>query len=249
MTQMPSVGIERSLPSVGEALALLAAVITLTLVVSPLANEIESRTTWVAIYQIVCVALPVAIFLAIRRGVLASLLEASKPHLGTLALSAIAGGALALVNVALVIELLGLTTTSSAVATPEPAPLALALFVFALVPAVTEEILFRGLVLRALATRHRLAALIVSSALFAGFHFSLPQLAPLFVVGLGAGAVLLASGRVSNSIAFHLGNNGLLIAGVWWRPSWNLAVPQGLLALAVLAASLAILWTWRRSLR
>src|SRR5690606_11084644 len=63
----------------------------------------------------------------------------------------------------------------------EEPPLALVVFAICLVPAICEEVLFRGTVLRALAARLvSVVALVGSAALFSAYHLSLPQLLPTF---------------------------------------------------------------------
>jgi membrane protease YdiL (CAAX protease family) len=80
-----------------------------------------------------------------------------------------------------------------------------------------EELLFRwaifGGLLRALpATRTgRIAAVVLSSAIFAGTHFELRQFAGLFLVGCLLAVVRLRSHRVWPSVMVHAGFNGIAL--------------------------------------
>ena len=94
----------------------------------------------------------------------------------------------------------------------ENPPLPVALLAIALVPAVCEEVLFRGLLLRALATRLVPAAAIALTALaFAAYHLSVVQLVPTFTLGLLAGVLAHRAGSVVPAILAHLLNNGIAV--------------------------------------
>jgi membrane protease YdiL (CAAX protease family) len=91
-------------------------------------------------------------------------------------------------------------------------PLLVSLFAIALVPAVCEEILFRGVLARGLATRLvPSVAIVVSAVLFSVFHLSLVQAAPTFLLGLAYGYLALAARSCVPTIVAHLVNNSLAI--------------------------------------
>jgi uncharacterized protein len=82
----------------------------------------------------------------------------------------------------------------------------------ALVPAVCEELVFRGLVLRAL--RHRLgpaAAVLISAALFGLIHVDPPQAAGAMVLGVVLGWVTHRAGSLWPAMAAHAANNALAV--------------------------------------
>ena len=86
------------------------------------------------------------------------------------------------------------------------------LLAVALVPAVCEEVLFRGVLLRGLAARIApVAALLVSSAMFAVYHFKPVQMLPTFTLGLVLGAISLRAGSILPSALAHLLNNAMAI--------------------------------------
>jgi len=84
---------------------------------------------------------------------------------------------------------------------------------FALVPALCEEIAFRGFVLRGLHARFRPRnAVFLSSFFFALFHMNVFLLAPTFVLGVVLGLLTVRSKSLLPAICFHLLYNSILIA-------------------------------------
>lgn len=83
--------------------------------------------------------------------------------------------------------------------------------VIALLPAICEEVTFRGIVLSGLLTRSKPAvAIVVTAALFAAFHLSVHRFFPVFLVGLGASFVVWRSSSLFTGMVLHLINNGLI---------------------------------------
>ncbi len=88
-----------------------------------------------------------------------------------------------------------------------PAETALAVVVIA---PFTEELLFRGLILRGLERRYgAMPALLLSSAFFALSHFNLIQAIPAFAAGLYLGWLYRATGTLWWPMAAHALYNGL----------------------------------------
>ena len=96
---------------------------------------------------------------------------------------------------------LGITKDTSAVT------LVLLFFAHAAVPAVLEEILFRGVLLRALTIFRGLLAILISSLAFALMHVSLYAFPMVFVCGFILGAAYLSTGSVVATIIIHLSCN------------------------------------------
>lgn len=74
----------------------------------------------------------------------------------------------------------------------------------AVVPAIVEELLFRGVLTRAFLGRSNLLALSVPSAMFGIFHLEPTQAVGTFVLGLGFGIARLYTDSVLTSILCHL---------------------------------------------
>jgi membrane protease YdiL (CAAX protease family) len=127
-------------------------------------------------------------------------------------------------------------------------PLWLVLLALAVIPAVCEELLVRGLVTRSLAPRlGRLAAILISAALFALLHASPARLLPTACFGVLLAYATLATGSVIPSMLMHVLNNAmalLLAADTWPALSGRMiAQPAAFLAgaLALCAAGIMLL--------
>jgi sodium transport system permease protein len=138
-----------------------------------------------------------------------------------------------------------------------------ALFVFALVPAVCEEIAFRGFILSGLQHQHRTRSAILLSALMFGFlHVLLSLFQQLFnatLLGIVIGLLAVRSKSIFPGILFHFLNNGLMVSLSYVQggdsPSpflyWIYRKPQeglyhgGWLAVSVLCSALLLYYLWR----
>jgi sodium transport system permease protein len=91
-------------------------------------------------------------------------------------------------------------------------PLGVVLFTIAVLPAICEEVLFRGVLLRGLATRfHAPLAIALSAAVFSGYHMNLVQLLPTFTLGLVFGVIALRAASAVPTMLAHLLNNTIAI--------------------------------------
>jgi uncharacterized protein len=83
---------------------------------------------------------------------------------------------------------------------------------------LVEEIVFRGIVLRALEGRSRFIAVYGSAVLFAAAHALDPaawlMLPSLFVLGVVLGYEVLRTGRLGRVVAIHAGFNALALLGL-----------------------------------
>ena len=110
-------------------------------------------------------------------------------------------------------------------------------------PAIAEEALFRGYLLTALRSRlGSIDALAVAAVLFACFHLSISQFAPMAVLGLACGWAAVTTGSLLPAIAVHASHNAVALA-------WGAAMAGGLVqpgppgVIAVLAAALGAAMT------
>jgi sodium transport system permease protein len=87
-------------------------------------------------------------------------------------------------------------------------PLWIILLVSAVLPAVCEEISFRGIVLSGFLTRLRpAAALALTGVVFAVFHLSLYRFVPIFLLGWAIAYLTWKSGSIFTGMILHLLNN------------------------------------------
>lgn len=132
------------------------------------------------------------------------------------------------------------TTLRSLSSVVDQPPLPIALLALAVAPAIAEEILFRGAVQRSLATRlFPVAAIAVTSMLFAGYHMSLLQLVPTFTLALVLGTLAHRGSSILPAMLGHLLNNTMAILVSRRQPAmlagWFDAHPSAALAACALA--------------
>ncbi len=86
----------------------------------------------------------------------------------------------------------------------------------ALVTPISEEILFRGFVLRGLLNQIGAEPAVVSTALvFSALHFDVGTVIPIFFTGLALGWLYVKTGSLWPSIVAHAGQNTLALLVVW----------------------------------
>lgn len=89
------------------------------------------------------------------------------------------------------------------------APLMPMLFVVAVMPAVGEEILFRGFLFGSLRERLKnpILAVVLSGLVFGAFHMSLVKLLPTFLLGVLFAGIVHVTGSIYVTMALHFLNN------------------------------------------
>ncbi len=82
----------------------------------------------------------------------------------------------------------------------------------ALTPAICEELLFRGYLLRGVERRFGSAVAIVAiGVIFGAYHLRASQLIPLSLLGVYLGYVVWATGSLWSGVLVHLLNNGFVV--------------------------------------
>lgn len=90
-----------------------------------------------------------------------------------------------------------------------------ALLAFALLPAVCEEIAFRGFLLRGLHRRFRPRnAVLLSAFLFAAYHMNVFLFLPMFLLGVVLSLLTVRSRSLLPAICLHFLHNSVLLASV-----------------------------------
>ena len=124
---------------------------------------------------------------------------------------------------------------------------------FALVPALCEEIAFRGFVLHGLHQNFRPRnSVLLSSFFFALFHMNVFLFVPTFVLGVVLGLLTVRSRSLLPAISFHLLHNGVLIALIplsqysgempgLMRDAW-----PWLIGVSLTAAAVLVWWLYRK---
>lgn len=87
-----------------------------------------------------------------------------------------------------------------------------ALFHMAVVPAICEEVLFRGYLLSAFEKSWGIfGAIVISGLVFGAFHLQLPNLAALTLLGIVMAFMTWLSGSIWPAVLAHFVNNGLAV--------------------------------------
>ena len=89
--------------------------------------------------------------------------------------------------------------------------LALNLFTMAVLPALLEEMIYRGYILRTLRPYGNVFAVLVSSALFSLTHGNLRQIPFAFIVGLVLGYLYVITDNIWMPVAVHFTNNAFSV--------------------------------------
>ncbi len=122
----------------------------------------------------------------------------------------------------------------------------LAVLCVCVVPAIVEEVLFRGVVLEAFLPYGDIPAILLSALTFALFHFNLAQSIYPFLYAIVLGLVVRKTGNIYYAMIMHFTNNLLTIIMSYF--GWGEALAQfswqniGILA-AIAVSGLAIFYT------
>ena len=84
---------------------------------------------------------------------------------------------------------------------------------YAIIPALVEEILFRGTVCRSLTVYGKGTAVVISALLFALMHTNIEQMLYTFVAGLFFGLLYVETKSVLAPILLHFVNNSISVVG------------------------------------
>ncbi|MDD4111042.1 MAG: type II CAAX endopeptidase family protein, partial [Clostridia bacterium] len=113
------------------------------------------------------------------------------------------------------------------------------LFVLAVLPAVCEELIHRGIILNGLRKFGNFNAILVSALLFALSHSSAMQFFYQFILGIVLGYVLIKTGSILASILVHFLNNAIVIVYNYISPAQSIAISFNTQS-AIIAIVLAI---------
>lgn len=115
----------------------------------------------------------------------------------------------------------------------------------AVIPAVMEELVFRGLLLKGAENFGKIQAVLVTAAAFSLYHTSPAQTIYQFVIGVIYGFVALSSGSVIPTTILHFLNNFVIIVIYYFFPSFALegSIKIIVTILGVLAVAVALFIT------
>ncbi|HVD97513.1 MAG TPA: CPBP family intramembrane glutamic endopeptidase [Cytophagaceae bacterium] len=107
-----------------------------------------------------------------------------------------------------------------------PGDMLLVLFTVALVPAVSEELVFRGILLNDLvrSTRNVHISVLVSAFIFSFIHFQFFGFFPRMLLGIVLGYLYITSGNILVSMAMHFANNAMVVIALNWYSKGALTI-------------------------
>jgi sodium transport system permease protein len=115
------------------------------------------------------------------------------------------------------------------------------LLLVAATPALCEEVLFRGVVLRGLATRLTPAgAIVITGVLFGMFHLNVWKLLPTALLGIALSWVAFESRSLVASMIVHFVNNGMLVTLSWLKVDESLGRLGRASSAAIFAAAVVV---------
>lgn len=123
----------------------------------------------------------------------------------------------------------------------------LSILLLAIMPAIGEELLFRGMILHGLRSRFNdVCSVLMSAIMFALMHGNLQQFVYPFLLGVIMGWIVLRTGSLVSSVIVHFTNNFLVVTFSFIQnmTGFSLSLPNTwwfyLIAVALLAVTVGI---------
>ncbi|MBC9931585.1 CPBP family intramembrane glutamic endopeptidase [Chitinophaga qingshengii] len=138
---------------------------------------------------------------------------------------------------------------------PTPKDLVINLILMAIVPAVTEEVFFRGVFQRLLikSTNRVWLSVFLSAIFFSFIHFEMLGFVPRVVLGFTLGAIYVLSGNLWLPILAHIMNNGYLVVMLYLFQHGHIKTDPAkdtpvawYIGLFSLVVTIGLLWALRR---
>ena len=134
--------------------------------------------------------------------------------------------------------------------------LLLNLIIIALIPAIGEEMTFRGVLQQSLTRRmNPHVAIILSAAIFSFFHFQFYGFLPRMFLGILLGYMFYITGSLWTSILMHFVNNGSAVALYYLgnkgiiedAEHWGETQNAWLIVGSAIVTTGLLIWSWRKS--
>lgn len=111
----------------------------------------------------------------------------------------------------ILLEWAGIPVSETQIVIEDAGELAVAVFAMGVMPGICEELMFRGVMLRAYEGYGRRKSIAVSAVLFAVLHGSLQGLPGQLLMGLVLGGIVVSSGSIYTGMMIHTAYNSLLL--------------------------------------
>ena len=132
----------------------------------------------------------------------------------------------------------------------KPVDILVNLVIIAVLPAICEELCFRGALQRIMihCTKNPWVGIIVTSVLFSALHLQFQGFLPRMFLGIVLGALYWYSGSLWTSILAHFVNNGVQVVAVSFAPQYVTENPEMPVLAGLVSAIIVfiILWIYGR---
>lgn len=121
--------------------------------------------------------------------------------------------------------------------------LVLALLMIALLPAISEELIYRGIIFNGLKKWGKWPAILLSALLFCLMHGAVEQFTYTFILGIVLGYLMWETGALWLCMLVHFVNNAVVLISMYVAPASALLAPSLvdiLLAFGMLALSIGL---------
>jgi len=214
-TFSPGDTILRVMPSTrscAQAYGLCAGTLMLVLLIGmPL--QLRSFPGGLAITEVLLIGLPAILFVCTKRLPMARALMINRVSAGVVVRSLVLGitgwGMAGALYLFISRPLLGPEPAFDAAAPHTLPELLVRLGVGAVLPGICEELLFRGAIFGVLQRKGNGKAIIISAALFAGYHLNPWNLLPIFALGLLLGVLRARTGSILPGMIAHISVNAM----------------------------------------
>ena len=128
----------------------------------------------------------------------------------------------------------------------KPIDIVVNVFIIAVLPAICEELCFRGALQRILihCTRSPWVGIIVTSILFSALHLQFQGFLPRMFLGIILGALYWYSGSLWTSILAHFVNNGVQVVAVSFAPQYVTENPTIPVFAGLISAVVVFILVW-----
>ncbi len=192
--------------------------------------QVEQPPEWLSslVTQILCVALPTLYYLRSASPNVHQVLRIKPLRPDCAIVAALAGFCMQMVAKVTNLPLQMLLGTETE---PVNQNIFVSILTVALLPAIFEELLMRGVVLNAFRRANRRRAMVASAFLFALLHLDMSQFVGYFVLGLFFSYVVIRTGSIYAGIIAHFFHN---LSGIIWGLIYQSAMDHGRIALIVI---------------
>ncbi|HZK33698.1 MAG TPA: type II CAAX endopeptidase family protein [Bacillota bacterium] len=197
--------------------------------------ELKGNDTYIVMFviQIVTILLPPLLYLMIKKIKIKKTIRLNRISLSefflTIGMAVFGYGAVIPINLvwAYILSKIGTPQAGSLPEMYSPTQYLLALLVIAVTPAIVEEFLVRGVMMRGYEKYGTRTSIVLTGALFALLHLSIVSLPAIILMGIILCYIVYRSNSLFTGIIYHLTNNAIAVTLVYMTSIFNQFIPTG----------------------